>query len=75
MDRDTVLRTVESTLKSMRWDAPAIKVAYGRVGVRLSDAIPGSTVVMQETGEDRFVSGSVFVEGIEEIQFRFNIED
>lgn len=75
MDRDEILRTVETTLKSMRWDTAAIRVAYGRVGVRLSDAIPGSTVVMQKTGDDRFVSGSVFVEGIEEIQFNFNIED
>jgi len=75
MDRQEILSRIEGAFKVMRFDTQAITVASSRVGAQLSDIIPESTVVMQDTGNDREVSGSVFVEGIKEIQFRFTITD
>jgi len=75
MNRDEILRRVESTLKAMRFDAPTARVADARVAMYLRDAIPGSLVVMEDNGIPQNVSGSVFVEGVEEVHFRFKIND
>ena len=74
MERDEVLRRVETTLKAMRFDPPMARVADTRVAMHLADAIPDSYVVMEDNGIPQNVSGSVFVEGMEEIHFNFKIE-
>ncbi len=72
--RDEIVQKVESTLKAMRFDAPTARVADSRVALYLQDAISGSLVVMEDNGNPQMVSGSVFVEGIEEVHFRFEID-
>lgn len=74
MDRDDILRIVKSTLGAMRFDAPMARVADARVAAYLQDAIPGSLVSMEDNGDPYEVSGSVSVEGVEEVHFRFAIE-
>jgi len=75
MNRDEILRRVETTLKAMRFDEPTARVADARVALYLEDAIPGSLVVMEDNGIPQNVSGSVFVEGVEEVHFKFKIND
>lgn len=74
MDRDEVLRRVESTLNAMRFDAPTARIADAKVALYLTDAIPDSFVVMEDNDNPQNVSGSVFVEGIEEVHFNFTID-
>ena len=72
--RDEIVRKVHSTLNAMRFDAPTARIADARVAMYLQDAISGSLVVMEDNGIPQMVSGSVFVEGIEEIHFRFKVD-
>ena len=74
MDRDEILRRVETTLKAMRFDEPTARVADARVALYIEDAIPGSLVVMEDNGIPQNVSGSVFVEGIDSVHFNFTID-
>ena len=74
MDREEVLRRVKGTLGAMRFDVPTARIADVRVAIYLEDAIPGSLVVMEDNGVPQNVSGSVFVEGIEEVHFNFTID-